>query len=44
MITVRLTTEELDRFLGIAAFVDNKMPNIKKPRCVTNFELLDVSR
>ena len=43
MITVRLTTEELDRFLGIAAFVDNKMPNIKKPRCVTNFELLDVS-
>ena len=43
MITVRLTTEELDRFLGIAAFVDNKMPNIKKPRCVTNFEHLDVS-
>ena len=43
MITARLTTEELDRFLGIASFVDDKLPNIKKPRIVTNFQLLDVS-
>jgi len=43
MITARLTTEELDRFLGIASFVDDKLPNIKKPKCVTNFQLLDVS-
>ena len=43
MITSRLTTEELDRFLGIAAFVDRKLPPPKKPICVTNFQLLDVS-
>jgi|TARA_R110002012_G_scaffold260478_1_gene442165 hypothetical protein len=43
MITVRLTTEELDRFLSIAAFVDRKLPGLKKPLCVTNFQLLDVS-
>ena len=43
MITVRLTTDQLDRFLSIAAFVDNKLPGLKKPRCTTNFELLDVS-
>jgi hypothetical protein len=42
MITVRLTTDQLDRFLSIAAFVDNKLPGLKKPRCTTNFELLDV--
>ena len=43
MITVRLTTEELDRFLSIAAFVDRKLPSPKKPLCTTNFQLLDVS-
>ena len=43
MITTRLTTEELDRFLGIASFVDDKLPKPKKPLCVTNFQLLDVS-
>ena len=43
MITVRLTTEELDRFLSIAAFVDRKLPSPKKPICTTNFQLLDVS-
>jgi len=43
MIVVRLTTEELDKFLSIAAFVDRKLPGIKKPICVTNFQLLDVS-
>ena len=43
MITARLTTEELDRFLSIAAFVDRKLPGLKKPVCVTNFQLLDVS-
>ena len=43
MITARLTTEELDRFLSIAAFVDRISPGLKKPRCTTNFELLDVS-
>ena len=43
MITIRLTTDELDRFLGIAAFVDRKLPGLKKPKCVTNFQLLDVS-
>ena len=43
MITARLTTEELDRFLSIAAFVDRKLPGLKKPKCVTNFQLLDVS-
>ena len=43
MITARLTTEELDRFLGIASFVDDKLPKPKKPLCVTNFQLLDVS-
>jgi len=43
MITVRLTTEELDRFLNIAAFVDRKLPSPKKPLCSTNFQLLDVS-
>ena len=43
MITSRLTTEEVDRFLGIAAFVDNKLPKPKKPICVTNFQLLAVS-
>jgi hypothetical protein len=43
MITARLTTEELDRFLSIAAFVDRKLPGLKKPICTTNFQLLDVS-
>ena len=43
MITTRLTTEELDRFLSIAAFVDRKLQGLKKPVCVTNFQLLDVS-
>ena len=43
MITARLTTEELDRFLSIAAFVDKKLPSIKKPICTTNFQILDVS-
>ena len=43
MITARLTTEELDRFLGIAAFVDKKLKPPKKPLCVTNFQLLDVT-
>ncbi len=43
MITIRLTTEELDRFLSIAAFVDTKLPPPKKPICVTNFQLLDIS-
>ena len=43
MITVRLTTDELDKFLGIAAFVDRKLPGIKKPICTTNFQMLDVS-
>ena len=43
MITVRLTTEELDRFLSIAAFVDKKLPGLKKPICTTNFQILDVS-
>ena len=43
MITARLTTEELDRFLSIAAFVDRKLPSPKKPLCTTNFQLLDVS-
>ena len=33
MITARLTTEELDRFLGIASFVDDKLPKPKKPLC-----------
>ena len=28
MITARLTTEELDKFLWIASFVDDKLPNI----------------
>tara|TARA_R100001480_G_scaffold933_1_gene2737 strand:- start:81 stop:497 length:417 start_codon:yes stop_codon:yes gene_type:complete len=43
MITARLTTEELDRFLGIAAFVDRKLPSIKKPLCSTNFQMFTVS-
>ena len=43
MITARLTTDQLDRFLGIAAFVDRKLPNIKKPRCSTNFQMFTVS-
>tara|TARA_B100001248_G_scaffold66178_3_gene46394 strand:+ start:5255 stop:5671 length:417 start_codon:yes stop_codon:yes gene_type:complete len=43
MITIRLTTEELDRFLGIAAFVDSKLPAPKKPLCSTNFQMIDVS-
>ena len=43
MITARLTTEELDRFLSIAAFVDRKLPGLKKPKSVTNIQLLDVS-
>ena len=43
MITARLTTEELDRFLSIAAFVDRISPGIKKPVCTTNFQMLDVA-
>ena len=43
MITAKLTTDQLDRFLGIAAFVDRKLPNIKKPRCSTNFQMFTVS-
>ena len=43
MITVRLTTEELDRFLSIAAFVDRISPGVKKPVCTTNFQMLDVA-
>ena len=43
MITARLTTEELDRFLSIAAFVDRISPGVKKPVCTTNFQMLDVA-
>ncbi|BAQ89308.1 putative RNA polymerase sigma factor [uncultured Mediterranean phage uvMED] len=43
MITARLTTDELDRFLSIAAFVDRISPGIKKPVCTTNFQMLDVA-
>ena len=43
MITARLTTDELDRFLSIAAFVDRISPGVKKPVCTTNFQMLDVS-
>lgn len=43
MITARLTTEELDRFLSIAAFVDRISPGVKKPLCTTNFQMLDVA-
>ena len=43
MLTVRLTTEELDRFLSIAAFVDRISPGVKKPVCNTNFQMLDVA-
>ena len=43
MITARLTTEELDRFLSIAAFVDRISPGVKKPVCITNFQMLDVA-
>ena len=43
MITARLTTEELDRFLSIAAFVDRISPGVKKPICTTNFQMLDVA-
>ena len=43
MITARLTTEELDRFLSIAAFVDRISPSVKKPVCTTNFQMLDVA-
>ena len=43
MITVRLTTEELDRFLSIAAFVDRISPGVKKPVCTTNFQMLDIA-
>jgi len=35
MITARLTTEELDRFLGIAAFVDRKLQRFGRPTCQT---------
>ena len=37
MITARLTTDELDRFLSIAAFVDRISLCVKKPVCTTNF-------
>ena len=43
MITARLTTEELDRFLSIAAFVDRISPGVKKPVCTTNLQMLDLS-
>ena len=43
MITARLTTDELDRFLSIAAFVDRISPGVKKPICTTNFQMLDVA-
>ena len=43
MITARLTTDELDRFLSIAAFVDRISPGVKKPVCTTNFRMLDVA-
>ena len=43
MITARLTTEELDRFLSIAAFVDRISPGVKKPVCTTNFQMLDIA-
>ena len=43
MITDRLTTDELDRFLSIAAFVDRISPGVKKPVCTTNFQMLDVA-
>ena len=43
MITARLTTDELDRFLSIAAFVDRISPGVKKPLCTTNFQMLDVA-
>ena len=43
MITARLTTDELDRFLSIAAFVDRISPGVKKPVCTTNFQMLDVA-
>ena len=43
MITARLTTDELDRFLSIAAFVDRISPGVKKPVCTTNFQMLDIA-
>ena len=43
MITARLTTEELDRFLSIAAFVDRITPGVKKPVCTSNFQMLDIA-
>ena len=43
MITARLTTDELDRFLSIAAFVDRISPGVKKPVCTTNFQMIDVA-
>ena len=43
MITARLTPDQLDRFLGIAYFVDTKLPKIKKPLQSNNFQMFDIS-
>ena len=43
MITARLTSSELDRFLMIASFVDDKLPKPSNNRQPLMFRFIDVS-
>ena len=43
MITARLTSSELDRFLMIASFVDDKLPKPNNNRQPLMFRFIDVS-
>ena len=41
MITNNLTTQELDTFLSIASFVDNKLPKVGNRRSASMFKVID---
>ena len=41
MITNNLTIDQLDRFLSISAFVDNKLPKVSNKRTPSMFKLID---
>jgi len=41
MITNNLTTDQLDRFLNVASFVDSKLPKVSNKRTPSMFKLID---
>ena len=43
MITTKLTTDELDRFLQISSFCDSKMPKVKAKSLPTMYKVIENS-